>query len=236
MKAILQKIGQYGRAALGAALQHSGTAMLYLGASTLLAGILITIIMSYAWDINKERWYRAFAILRGIELAEIQQAERDQIAKISRADVLEARAVRTLQGEYDRAISGRMNPFSLPPATPEPPPPAPPSDASRISAYEQRIQADTARSKAAGVGLMTEILSSGSPSWAKEVIRKHWKDGEYQLVLQVLLDLEEKPRNRILFAMQETNDEELKDLSEILLRIAAGEPRTSILREAAKEP
>jgi hypothetical protein len=36
--------------------------------------------------------------------------------------------------------------------------------------------------------------------------------------------------------MQETNDEELRDLCEILLRIAAGEPRTSILAEAAREP
>lgn len=235
-KNILKKINHYSRAALAVAMQGSGTAALYLGASTLLAAILLAAIMTYAWNIDRERWFRALAILQGIELAEMQQAERDAVAEISRGDVLERRAVWDREREFRQEIAEQVDRWRLPPEEPRPLPPPPPSDADRISAYEQRVQAGIDQSRSDGLALLTEILSAGSPEWAKEVIRNHWQEGHNRLVLQVLLDLEERPRNRILFAMQETNDEELRDLCEILLRIAAGEPRTSILAEAAREP
>jgi len=231
-----QKLGQYSRAALAAAMQGSGTAALYLCSSTLLAGILLAVIMSYTWGIDRERWIRALAILQGVELAAIQQAEQDAAAEISREDVLERRAIWDREREFRQEITERAGQWQLPPEEPIPLPPPPPSDTERISAYEQRVRNAIAQSRTEGLALLTEILSAGSPEWAKEVIRNHWQEGHNRLVLQVLLDLEERPRNRILFAMQETNDEELRDLCEILLRIAAGEPRTSILEEAAREP
>ena len=111
----------------------------------------------------------------------------------------------------------------------------PPSGAERISTYERRTQADIAGVRSDGLAQLVDVLSAGSPEWAKGVIQSLWKEGHNRLVLQALFDLAERPRNRILFAMQETNDEELKDLCDILLRIAAGEPRTSILEAVAKE-
>ena len=233
---ILQKIRQYAKVALAAAIQHSGTAALYFGCSTLLAGILSALILTYAWDIDQEKRYRAYAILRGIEIAEIQQAERDRAAEIHHDDVLERRAARLRQEEFERELTGQSSQFQLPPADPVPSPPPPPSVADRIDAYRQRVDADIAGSRTDGLAQLVDVLSAGSPEWSKEVIRNLWKEGQNRLVLQALLDLEERQRNRILFAMQETNAEELKDLCEILLRIAAGEPRTSILEEAAKEP
>jgi len=235
-KNILQKVNQYSRAALAVAMQGSGTAALYLCSSTLLAGILLAVIMSYAWGIDRERWFRALATLQGIELAEIQQAERDAAATISFEDQLERRAERMRREEFDREVTQRAGQWQLPPEEPRPLPPPPPSDADRIGAYERRVQADLAQSRSDGLAELTQILSRASPEWAKEVIRRLWQEGQNRLVLLALLDLEERPRERILFAMQETNAEELKDLCDILLRIAAGEPRTSILEEAAREP
>jgi len=236
-KALRQKIGQFTKAALSAALRHSGTAALYLCSSALLAGILVATILSFQWNIDREKWYRALAILQGIELDEIQQAERDAIATISRGDILEQRAIRDREDEYRQEITGRATSFALPPAEPgPPPPPVPPSDAERISAYQQRVNADRASAQSAGFASMTETLSRASPEWAKEVIRRYWKEGQQRLVLDALTALEERPRERILFAMQETDDEELKDLCEILLRIAAGDPMTSIIEGAAREP
>ena len=234
-KALRQKIGQYTRAALATAFQHSGVAALYLCSSTLLAGILTAVLLSYHWDIDREKWYRAFAILQGIELAEIQQAERDRIAEMSFEEVLARRAEQERQEEFSQ-ITQRATAFQLPPADPQPPPPPPPSDTERIGAYERRIQADLDQTSADGLAELTQTLSRGNPEWAKEVIRSLWKEGHNRLVLQALLDLEERPRERILFAMQETNEEELKDLCDILLRIAAGEPRRSIIENAAREP
>ena len=233
---IRQKLGQYTRAALAAVMQGSGTAALYLGASTLLAAILLAVIMTYAWDIDRERWFRALAILQGVELAEIQQAERDAVAEISFEEVLERRAMWNREREFRQEITEQAVRWQLPPEEPAPLPPPPPSDADRISAYEQRVQRDIAQSRTEGLAELTQILGRGNPEWAKGVVRELWQQGQNRLVLQALLDLEERQRERILFAMQETNDEELRDLCEILLRIAAGEPRTSILEEAAREP
>jgi len=233
---IRQKLGQLTGAALAAVMQYSGTAALYLGASTLLAAILTAAIVTYAWGIDRERWFRALAILQGVDIAEIQKAEREAAYDIGFEDSLERRAQRGLEDEFNREITQRAVQWQLPLGEPEPPPPPPPSDADRISAYERRVQADIARSRTDGLAQLTDILTRANSEWAKEVIRRLWQEGHNRLVIDALLELEERPRERILFAMQETNDEELKDLCEIWLRIAAGEPRTSILEEAAREP
>ena len=112
----------------------------------------------------------------------------------------------------------------------------PPSDADRISAYEKRVQTDQAKSQSAGLEEQTRVIEEASPDWAKDVILRIWKDGATQRVLQMLMAMEDKPRAKILYAMQTTEDEEAKKLCEILQKIGDGDPMTSILKDAAKEP
>jgi len=150
--------------------------------------------------------------------------------------VLKRRAELNRGDEFRQEITQRATALQLPPADPLPQPPPPPSAADRIDAYVQRVRADQARASSAGLDEQTRILEAGSPEWAKEVIRKLWKDGANQRVLQILMAMEEKSRERILFAMLESNDEELKDLCEIMQKIGDGEPMRSLLEEAAKEP
>ena len=73
------------------------------------------------------------------------------------------------------------------------------------------------------------------PFQAKEVIRNLWQENP-QRVLQMLSGMEERSRQRILYAMDESDDEELKDLCEILQRIGDGEPMLSTIERAANEP
>ena len=235
-KTLRQKLGQYTRGALTAAMQGSGTAALYLCSSTLLAAILTTVILAYTWNIDRERWYRALAVLQGVDLTAIRQAEQDRIAEISYEDEITRRAERLRREEFDREIAGRTAQFMLPPEDPKPAPPPPPNDDDRIDAYVQRVNADRARWQSAGLDEQTRLIASAMPDQAKEVIRRLWRDGAYQRVLQILLAMEDKPREKILFAMRETNDEELKDLCEILQRIGDGEPMTSVIDNAAQEP
>ena len=231
-----QKLGQFTKMALTAAMQGSGTAALYLGSSTLLAAMLITAILAYAWDIDRGKWYRALAILRGVELAETQKAVRDRVAEISYEEMIADRAKRLRREEFSREITPRATSFQLPPEDSKPATPPPPSDADRIDAYVQRVNADKAKAQSAGLEEQTRLIENMMPDQAKEVIRRFWKDGAYQRVLQILLAMEDKPREKILFAMRESNDEELKDLCEILQRIGDGDPMTSIIDNAAKEP
>jgi len=235
-KTILQKASEYSKVAIKGAIQNSGIAALYLCSATLLAGILLTAILTYKWDIDEQKWYRALAILQGIELAEIQQAERDKVAGITHDRVLTERAAQSRRDEFRQEITNRSTSLQLPPEDPKPLPPPPPSANDRIDAYEQRVKADIAKSRSAGLDEQTRLIENMRPDMAKEVIRKLWKDGFMQRVLQMLTAMEEKNQERILYAMRESDDEELKDLCEILQRIGDGEPMTSILEEAGKEP
>jgi len=236
-KKILRTIGQYTKAALQAVAKGSGPVTLYFCTSAFLAAILLTAILTYKWDIDKTKWYRVLAILQGLEIVEIQKAEQDRAAEISYENVLARRAERLRAEEYHQAITQQIATLPPPPEEPKPPPPPPaPSDAERISAYTQRVREDLARATTAGLDEVTRLIGKADPDWAKEVIRKLWKDGANQRVLQMITAMEDRERERILYAMQESNDQELKDLCEILQRIADGEPMTSIINNAAKEP
>jgi hypothetical protein len=235
-KRILQTAGQLTKAMIAGAIQNSGVAAVYLGTSTLLAGILLAIYLSFAWNITPERWYRAYAVLYGVDQEDIQKAKREQIAEITRDDVVERRAVRNLNENYNRDITEHALSLLLPPEDPKPPPPQPPSDADRISAYEKRIAADRAKAESAGLAEAIRTLENMDADLAKEEIILLWKDGKMQFVLSILNGMEDKRKDAIYGAFQTTNDEETKVLKEILQKIGDGEPMTSIIQNAAKEP
>ena len=237
IKKILQKVTGLAQAALRTAIQGSGTAALYLCASAFLAALLLIPLLIYAWKIDKERAYRALAILQGIENTELRQAERELIAEKGADAMLERRAIRRMERDYFENVTQSVASQPPPPEPPKPEPPPPvPNDAERISAYDQRVKADVAKANSAGLDDLTDIIGNADTDWAKEVIRKFWKDGETKRVLQMFAAMEDRQRKKILYAMQQDITDELKDLCEILLRIGDGEPMTSILNNAAKEP
>ena len=234
-KRILQTTTNLSKAVLRGIIQGSGAAALYLSASAFLALLLTIGYLVYAWDIDQTRWYRALGILQGIELDEIQRAERERAAEIHFGIVLEERVRQRLEDEYRQDVRQTARSLPSPPEVPRTEAPAVPSDAERISDYERRIAADRAKAESEGLANLIETLEGMPPDQAKEVIRRFWKETP-QRALQVLMGMEERTRQRILNAMQATVDEELKDLTEILQRIGDGEPMTSIINDAAREP
>ena len=218
-------------------MQGSGTAALYLCSSTFLAMLLLAAYVSYAWDIDKERWYRALAVLQGIEDDEAQEEVRNRIIDTSYNATLDRRAERGLTDEY-QAVRQQIVDLPLPPPDEPaaPPPPPAPSSADRINAYLKRVKDDLAKSQSAGLDDLTDIVGNADPDWAKEVIRKFWKDGQNKRVLQMFAAMEDRERKRILYSFLVEDTEELKDLCEMLQRIADGEPLSSIINNAAEEP
>ena len=216
----------------------SGTAALYLCTSTFLAAILLAGYLIYNYGIDKERAYKAVAILMGHDISAAQQATLDRIAETSRDDIIERRAQRLLEDEFIREVRQPAVSLPLPPEDqkPEPPPPGP-SDVDMISAYQKRVQDDLARARTAGRDEMTRLLEDKGMDveQAKEVIRKFWKDGFKDLVLATLLDMADKRRGEILYSFNQDNAEELKDLNEILKDISDGKPMASIIENAARD-
>jgi len=236
LKTILQTASRYAKAVVAGAIQNSGIAALYLGTSTLLAAMLLAAYLSYAWDITPDRWYRAYALLQGYELGEIQKAEQDRAAEARHEDTIARRAMRDRNEEYNKDVTQPVASYTLPPEMPKPAPPPPPSDAEEISAYVKRVKDDLAKAKSAGLDEVIRIFENMDPDQAKEAIIQHWKDGKIQRVLDVFDGMEEKRKDNILDAFLVTNEEELKILNEILQRIGDGEPMTSVIENAAKKP
>ena len=237
LKRILQTAGKYLKSALTALMQGSGMGALYLCTSTLLAAVLLAAYLVYAWDIDKDKWYKALAVLQGIDMSAMEQAAQKEVDKMSYDEVLARRSARLLEEDFQRDVRQSTSALPSPPEVPKPDPPPPvPNDSERISAYEKRVKDDLAKARSTGLDEQTRLIENMDPEQAKEVIRKYWKDGQNQRVLMILLEMADKRRENILYAMQQDNADELKDLCEILQRIGDGEPAASIIKNAAKEP
>ena len=235
---ILWNAKQLSKAALATALQSSGTAALYLGTSTLLAAILLAAYLTYAWDIDRERFYKAYAVLQGLDVSEMEQAAQERVAEMVYDAMLTRRAERLRESEF-QDVRQQAAALPLPPADePPPPPPPPPNTAERIDAYAKRVQEDLARAQSAGRDELTRLLEDRRMDLeqAKEVIRKFWKDGFEDLVLMTLLDMADRRRGEILYTFDQENPEELKELNEILKAISDGRPMANIIENAAREP
>ncbi|MDR2115246.1 MAG: hypothetical protein LBP87_02580 [Planctomycetaceae bacterium] len=214
-------------------LKMTGILALYGCTSMFLAAVILGIYLKYAWQIDYEKWIKMLAIAQGFEIADIQRAVEDRIAEMSYEEVLEHRAKRTREDEFQRESIAKTIVIAPPPAEPpvEEKKPEPKND-SLIKAFEKKLAEEKKKANDAGLAEETRLLENMEPEQAKEVIRRLIKDGAMQRVLTMLLGMEEKNRGEILYAMQ--GEEELKDLCEILQRIGNGEPQTSLIDNAAK--
>jgi hypothetical protein len=237
LNSILKKVSQLSKAALTTVMQGSGATALYLCTSTFLAAILLAAYLAYAWDIDKEKWYKAMAILQGQDVSEMQQAAQDRIVDMSYDEVLARRAERLRTNEFQE-VRQQAAALPLPPEDPKPEPPPPaPNDAERISAFDKHVKAEMDKLRTAGRDELTRLIEDKGMDvdQAKEVLRKFWKDGYKDLVLMTLLDMADKRRGEILYSFQQDEPDELKDLNEILKDISDGKPMTSIAQKAGEE-
>jgi hypothetical protein len=216
-------------------LKLSGTAALYGCTSLFLASVILGLYLKYAWQIDHAKWVKILAVAQGLELADIQQAVQDRIAEMSFDEVLERRAKRIREDEFQRDSIEKQIVVAPPPPVEEPKPDekTAKADDSREKAFEKKVKDYLDQAKATGLAEETRLLEKMEPEQAKEVIRRLWKDGAIQRVLTMLLAMEDKNRGEILYSMQA--DEELKDLCDILQRIGNGEPLSSVIEDAAKQ-
>jgi hypothetical protein len=236
LKNILQMASQYTKAAIAGAIQNSGIGALYLGTSTLLAAMLLAAYLSYAWSITPERWYRAYAILYGADIAAIQQAEKDAAAEARHEEIVAQRALRTLDADYIRNTMQQRETFKLPPPVPPPVLPPPPTAEEMYAAYQKRIDAELAKIQMEGLDEAIRSYENMDPDAAKDILMQHWKDGKTKLVLDIFNGMDDKRKDKIYDAFRTTDDEELKILNEIMQKIGDGEPKTSLIENAAKKP
>ncbi|MDR1142138.1 MAG: hypothetical protein LBL62_10620 [Planctomycetaceae bacterium] len=216
-------------------LKITGTLALYGCTSMFLAAVILGVYLKYAWRIDHEKWIKMLAVAQGFEIADIQKAVEDRIAEMSYEEVLELRAKRTREDEFQRGSIEKTIVIAPPPVeTPvaETKPEQKTKDDSLIKAFEKRLAEEKKKAGEAGLAEETRLLENMEPEQAKEVIRRLLKDGAIQRVLTMLLAMEEKNRGEILYTMQ--GDEELKDLCDILQRIGNGEPLTSLIDNAAQ--
>ncbi|MDR2706763.1 MAG: hypothetical protein LBC02_13360 [Planctomycetaceae bacterium] len=214
-------------------LKITGTLALYSCTSMFLAAVILGAYLKYAWQIDHDKWIKMLAIAQGFEVAEIQQAVEDRIAGMTYEEILERRAKRTREDEFQRESIEKTIVIAPPPVeTPTEEKKPEQKDDSMIKAFEKRLAEEKKKASDNGLAEETRLLENMEPEQAKEVIRRLLKEGALQRVLTMLLAMEERNRGEILYTMQ--GEEELKDLCDILQHIGNGEPQTSLIDNAAK--
>ncbi|MDR0870705.1 MAG: hypothetical protein LBN39_07930 [Planctomycetaceae bacterium] len=214
-------------------LKISGTAALYFCAGMFLATLILAAVLSYSWNIDKAKRLKMLAIAQGLEIADIQQAVTDRIAQMTYEQILEERAKRLRNQEFQKESSEETVTKSLI------------ADEKKIDAklkqigakekaFDQKIKDYQKKASAKGIVEETRLIEEAEPEQGKDIILGIIKDfGDYERVLTMLLAMDEKRRGEILYAM--TVEEEKKKLVELLQKIGNGEPLSKVAQEAAKE-
>jgi hypothetical protein len=140
-----------------------------------------------------------------------------------------------MKNDYLRDVVRPSESFKLPPPPPPPPPPPSPTLDELYKALQDKVAADIAKSKAEGLAESIRTFENADSDQAKDILMQHWKDGKTQLVLDIFNGMDDKRKDKIIAAFRTTNDEELKVINEIMQKIAAGEPKTSMIQKAAED-
>ncbi|GHT35125.1 hypothetical protein FACS189427_03750 [Planctomycetales bacterium] len=216
---------------LDALLKISGTVALYGCTSTFLAAILLGAYLSYAWNIDKNKRLRLWAIAQGHDIADLQRQIEDKIARMSYDDVLELRAKRLREAEFqnnssenavkeivaadEKDIDAKLKQFRR-----------------QRAAFDKYVNDYVAGMKTKGLSEETRLIEEAEPEMAKDIILGIIKEyNDYNRVLTMLLAMDEQKRGAILYAM--SGEEEQKKLVDLLQRIGNGEPLAKVAEDAA---
>ncbi|MCL2742993.1 MAG: hypothetical protein FWE67_03995 [Planctomycetaceae bacterium] len=214
-------------------LRVSGTAALYGCTSTLLAAILLGAYLSYAWNIDKNKRLRLWAIAQGHDIADLQRQIEDKIARMSYEEVLELRAKRLREEEFqsnssegavneiiavdEKDIDAKLKQFRR-----------------QRTAFDKHISDYIASTKSRGIAEQTRLIEEAESDRAKDMILGILKEyNDYNRVLTMLLAMDERKRGQILYEM--TGEEEMKKLVDLLQRIGNGEPLAKVADDAAEQ-
>ncbi len=215
-------------------LNITGTIALYGFASLFLSSLLLLGYLTYAWQLDQNKWTRIFAVAQGHDLRDLNQAVQDRVAEMTVQDILELRAQRVRDEEFSSpggsgdAVQQKLS-----------------DDAQKLDAkmaeivrrekaYNDKIAAYLEETRQAGLAEETRILEAAKPAFAKDAMLQIIRDrGDTKRVLQMLLAMQDDARDKIIFAM--SGAEEQKELIDLLQRIGNGEPLTTAIENARDE-
>ena len=210
-------------------LKVSGTVALYGCTSLFLASLMLGAYLTYAWRIDGVRWTQLVALAQGHDIFGLNEKVEQRIAEMSFEQVLEIRAKRLREIESDQLIGNQ------PPATQD-------GDEKHLNALLKEIRDSRAAfdkyvkdyldsTKETGIAEQTRLIEEAKPEQAKDIILGLIKDhGAVERVLTMLLRMEDQRRGEILYRMR--NEEELKELCNLLQRIGNGEPLAKVIEDA----
>lgn len=214
-------------------LKLSGTVALYGCTSTFLAMLILGAYLTYAWKIDKDKRLRLLAIAQGHDIADLQKRVEDEIARMSYEEVLELRAKRLREQEFEqnsgeqivterllldeKQIDEKLRQFRR-----------------QREIFDKYIEDYIAKTRSTGIARETRLIEEAEPEMAKNIILGIITQfADYDRVLTMLLSMDEKKQGEILYAME--GEEEQKTLVDLLQRIGNGEPLAKVAEEAARK-
>lgn len=216
-------------------LRMTGTAALYMFASLFLAQIVLFTSLAFLWNIDKAKRVRMLAIAQGYDVLaaqrQINEAVEERVAKMTYDEVLELRAKRLREEEFDGTKIGKGADLVL-------------AEGRDIEAklktlqthaanFERRLDELLKKEKEEGLLLETQMIEKLPAEMGKRVILKILKDTNgLERVILLLKGMEVNARRKILAEMEQ--EDELDDLVKVLQKIGDGYPVSQLIDEARK--
>lgn len=210
----------------------SGPVALYLGASLVLAQLLLLGYLTYAWKLTPAKWYQMLAIAQGVDMfqteAKLRQAVEDRVASLTWEEIRALRTARDMEQDLVELTTDKTGDITLLEAKK--------LDERRaefdrlVRSFQAKLDDLDAKTKDTELRRVTTMLERMDATLAKQQLLEMFDNNQVERVVTILKTMQERPRGSILNEM--TKDDEVKKLADILSKIASGTPVTDVINEA----
>lgn len=212
-----------------------GVVVVYLAASLFFAFLLLGLYLAFLWKVDADKLNLMLAVAQGYDIYQMQEDRRkaieDTVQQITRDEILQIRAERGVQEDYQNMRTDQLEDSILAQIRVHE------DDRKRLTEIAQNIDKKIAdieeERKSAGFADLVLNMQLLPPDLAKRQIVKMYDNDEYDRIVLIFRDMEEGPKKKILKVMRE--DEDVDKMADIFKRIGDGEPESRVAKEAREE-
>jgi flagellar motility protein MotE (MotC chaperone) len=221
---------------IGKVLHALGALLLYFCVATVIAGLILTVYFSRAWQLNREKLIQMLAIAQGVDLAALgpksrEDHEEPSSEQVSYRQVLEERAVKTRDLELrEQSLHGAVAAAQAQARTLA-------DEKKRLQGLREGFQRELlALEQGAGADGRRDArltLEALKPKQAKVLLRQMLDQKEVDDVVALLSGMAEGKRAKIIAEFK--TDSEAEEIGDVLRRIRQGAPAANIPENTEKK-
>ena len=204
--------------------------------ATVISAVVLIAFYAHSWKVDRERFVQAMGILQGKspesflpppppkKEADAEQPSYEQFlaAQGLKARDLEQRemTVQANLAQFQKELNNIVE------------------EKKRVQAVRDDLQAEleklNASASAEGIATVSQTLQSLKPKQAKQLLAQKLGKGDFDVVVKLLTSMPDSKRAKII-AEFNNNDDDMRQIGEVLDRIRQGQPTAGIVDETGQK-